>query len=202
MRPRPKRQKLTREEKARRIYDSLMAAAARVVGKEGYAATSIAKVTQEAGVSHGTFYNYFEDRQALFDTLLPHVGQLMTDQIRDSMPAELRGAERDVARFRAYCDFLRENPGFYRILYEAEVFAPAAHKAHIDRLTTGYRRSLDRARASGELGDFAGEELDDIVAILLGARAYVAMRYKATGDIPQSAVDAYARLVRSGIFSK
>ncbi|MGE3594128.1 MAG: TetR/AcrR family transcriptional regulator [Dehalococcoidia bacterium] len=52
-----------------------MQAAADVVGEEGYTAASIAKITARAGVAHGTFYSYFDDRQQLFDVLLPFVGR-------------------------------------------------------------------------------------------------------------------------------
>lgn len=201
LRPTPRKKKLSREEKTQQTFENLMAAAARVVGEEGYAATSIAKITQEAGVSHGTFYNYFEDRQALFDMLLPHVGQQMTQQIIEGVPRELAGAEREIARFAAYCRFLEDNPGFYRILYEAEVFAPAAHEEHIERLVRGYRQSLDRAVAAGDITGYSSEELDDIVAILLGARAYIAMRYKKSGKVSDTAMEAYARLMREGLFS-
>ena len=191
---------LTRDEKAQQTYRNLMDAAERIVGELGYAATSIAKVTEAAGVAHGTFYNYFRDRQALFDVLLPYVGQNMTDQITEDLAHVGNGIDREIARFRAYCAYLRSNPGFYRILYEAEVFAPVAHQAHIRRLTDGYHRALKRAMEAGDLRPISDDELTTIAAILLGARAYVAMQHKDTGDIPESAVQAYARLVRHGLF--
>ncbi|WP_322867556.1 TetR/AcrR family transcriptional regulator [Aquicoccus sp. G2-2] len=180
-----------------------MEAAARIVGENGYAGTTIAKVTQSAGVAHGTFYNYFEDRQELFDVLLPYVGEQMTDRITaDLADNPARGLDREVARFRSYCDYLRENPAFYRVLYEAEVFAPKAHKAHIRRLTEGYVRAMQRAMAAREIREMSDDALRTIAAILLGARAFVAMQYKDTGNIPDAAVDAYAALMRDGLFNQ
>lgn len=197
---RPRKQKLNREEKAQLTYRNLMEAAAHIVGEKGYAASTIAKVTQQAGVAHGTFYNYFEDRQELFDVLLPYVGEQMTDKITQDLADAGSGLEREIARFRAYCNYLRQNPGFYRVLYEAEVFAPKAHAAHIQRLSDGYIRSLRRAMAAGDLREMDADEMSATVSILLGARAYVAMQHKDTGQIPDSAVTAYARLMRDGLF--
>ncbi|MBC7133508.1 MAG: TetR/AcrR family transcriptional regulator [Roseovarius sp.] len=177
-----------------------MDAAADIVGEMGYAATSIARVTEAAGVAHGTFYNYFKDRQGLFDVLLPYVGQKMTDQITADLTHVGSGIDREIARFRAYCAFLKANPGFYRVLYEAEVFAPVAHEAHIRRLTDGYHRALRRAMDAGEMRPLPDEELAAVVAVLLGARAYIAMQHKATGIIPESAVRGYESLVRNGLF--
>ncbi len=199
-RPR-KKTKLTRDEKAQLTYRNLMDAAADIVGEMGYAATSIAKVTEAAGVAHGTFYNYFKDRQGLFDVLLPYVGQKMTDQITTDLTHVGTGIEREIARFRAYCTYLKANPGFYRVLYEAEVFAPVAHEAHIKRLSDGYHRALKRAMEAGDLRRMSDAELAAVVSILLGARAYIAMQYKDSGDIPETAVQGYANLMRYGLFS-
>jgi len=60
-----------RAENAKSIRDDLLAAAAAVVGKYGYANTSITRVTKLAGVASGTFYLYFPSRQALLDQILP-----------------------------------------------------------------------------------------------------------------------------------
>ena len=199
----------TRQEKAELTYQRLMDAAAEVVGEQGYAQASIAKITDRAGIAHGTFYNYFEDRRALFDALLPHVGHQMTDHITDAVHETGFGADREVARFQAFCTYLADNRGFYRILFEAEVFAPSAHAAHIDRLVDGYRRALERSIERGEIVDFDPDELETVVFALLGARAYVAMRFVSENDsgakkpsIPDSAVRAYEKLIRHGLFGK
>ena len=199
-RPQPRKKKLSREEKGQLTLRNLLEAAATIVGEHGYAATTIANVTREAGVAHGTFYNYFEDRQALFDVLLPYVGERMTDYITASLAGVGGGLEREVARFRAYCGYLRVNPGFYRILYEAEVFAPKAFDAHIERLTEGYVRAFRRAIAAGDCYEMGDEELRAIAGILLGARAYVAMQFKDTGVIPETAIAAYESLMKQGLF--
>jgi len=194
-----KRKKLTREEKSKQTYEALMASAAEVVGARGYAATSVAKVTEMAGVSQGTFYNYFDDRQTLFDSLLPYVGTNMIHEIAAEVPRAAQGWKREVERFRAYCHFLGRNPGFYRILYEAEIFAPKAHADHMKRMSEGLRRSFLRSIECGDMKKVDGEELDAIVFALLGARAYVAMNYGKGTEIPESAIAGYARLVR-GLF--
>lgn len=202
-----RKNRLTREEKAQVTYSRLMDGAAKVIGRDGYAAATIAKITSEAGIAQGTFYNYFEDRQELFDTLLPHVGQQMLDYIRDAMAASVLGADREVARFKAFCDYLSENPGFYRLLYEAEVFSPPAFAKHIRSLVEGYRNAFRRAEERREIGHYSDDELEVVIFILLGARAYVSMQFIAgvgeqTGDrlVPDAAVEIYGKLIRHGLF--
>lgn len=196
---------MTREEKARETYMRILEAAAQVVGEDGYADASVSKITRLAGVAQGTFYNYFRSRQHIFDKLLPYMGQQMLDHIRQSIPSEIVGAEREEARLRAFFEYLNDHPSFYRILYEAEVFAPRAHEEHFRVLTEGYRGALQRAVERGEIQGYDERELDSVIYILLAARAYLAMRYVhdgkgGTGPIPEHAVQAYVKLVTRGLF--
>src|SRR5436305_12989430 len=78
----------------RKIFD----AATRIVGKYGYAEASVARITEEAGVAQGTFYNHFESREALLDRLLHKVGIDMVRCIRERT-VRCHAARQDVDRF-------------------------------------------------------------------------------------------------------
>src|SRR6187401_2739448 len=99
----------------RKIFD----AATKIVGKYGYAEASVARITEEAGVAQGTFYNHFENRQELLDQLLPKIGIDMVRFIR-ALTGTAQTAQQEVERFSAFFDFIREVPEFLRILNEAE----------------------------------------------------------------------------------
>src|SRR5437762_12573333 len=76
----------------RKIFD----AATRIVGKHGYAEASVARITEEAGVAQGTFYNHFENRQELLDQLLPKIEMDMVHFIRArTSPAHAAKQESD-----------------------------------------------------------------------------------------------------------
>ena len=63
---------LTRGHKKKtRTRQSLLDAALEVLAERGEG-FSVADVASRAGVSHGTFYNYFRDRDELFDTLVAY----------------------------------------------------------------------------------------------------------------------------------
>jgi AcrR family transcriptional regulator len=210
-----RRRRQSRAERSESTLRALYDAAAAVVGEVGYAEASVARITARAGVAQGTFYNYFESRQDLFDRLLPRLGQNMLDWIREQVDPGLRGAEREVARMRAYFRFLDEHPEFYRILYEAETLAPAAHARHMEIIAAGLVRSLGRSLERGEMPDgYQRRDLEPIAFILLAARGYLSMRYGAGraqqgggqqggqqggGPVPDWVVDAYAKLIRQGL---
>ena len=69
--------KLTRAERNDEVKKRLFDAAAKVVGRLGYAEASVARITELAEVAQGTFYNHFENRQELLDQLLPTIGLQM-----------------------------------------------------------------------------------------------------------------------------
>lgn len=201
----PERPRQRRAERSEQIRTALIEAAADVVGEVGYADASIARITAKAGVAQGTFYNHFESRQQLFDDLLPQIGQRMIAFVVARVDPALRGAARDVARLRAYFEFLEENPEFYRILYEAETLAPVAHARHMQTILAGYVRALQRSLEAGELHpDIGARDLEPVALMLLSARGYLSMHYGAGretgGKVPDWVIDSYARLVSNGLF--
>jgi AcrR family transcriptional regulator len=184
----------------RRIFD----AAAKVVGKYGYAEASVARITEEAGVAQGTFYNHFENRQELLDQLLPKIGIDMVHFIRERT-GTAQAARQEIERFSAFFDFIREVPEFLRILNEAEYFAPVGYQKHLDNMSTAYVRILKRARLAGAIEDFSDEEFEAIVHMLMGARGYLSRRYSYSGGavtaVPDHVISAYQKLVTRGLFT-
>lgn len=172
----PQRRRMSREEKARVTRDGLLNAGCSVVAAEGYASASIAKIADLAGVAHGTFYNYFEDRQALFDELLPYEGLRMRDQIEEIARDAPPGMQREFIRFEAFLNYVIENEGFYRVLYEAEIFAPGAHRAHMDNIVNGYKRTFHRAMDENRMHRLGPQHVECLIYQILGMRAYAAMQ--------------------------
>lgn len=198
----PKLSRAKRNESTRRkIFD----AAAKVVGKHGYAEASVARITEAAGVAQGTFYNHFENRQALLDELLPAIGIDMVNFIRERTPSGVPAATREIERFRAFFDFVLRVPEFLRILNEAEFFAPTGYQKHLDNVSTAFVRILRRARDARDIEDFSDAEFEAVVHMFMGARGYLSRRYSHTagntaGAVPDHVITAYEKLITRGLF--
>ena len=196
--------KLNRVERNAWTKQKIFDAATKVVGKYGYAEASVARITEEAGVAQGTFYNHFENRQELLDQLLPKIGIDMVRFIR-AQTGTAHAARQEIERFGAFFDFIREVPEFLRILNEAEFFAPKGYQKHLDNISTAYVRILRRARLSGAIDDYSDEEFEAIVHMLMGARGYLSRRYSFLPDrvtaVPDHVISAYRKLVTRGLFS-
>jgi AcrR family transcriptional regulator len=195
--------KLNRLERNAWTKQKIFDAATKVVGKYGYAEASVARITEEAGVAQGTFYNHFENRQELLDQLLPKIGMDMVRFIR-ARTGTAQTAREEIERFTAFFDFIREVPEFLRILNEAEFFAPIGYQKHFDNISTAYVRILKRARLAGMISDFSDEEFEAIVQMLMGARGYLSRRYSYSGGtvaaVPDHVISAYQKLVTRGLF--
>jgi AcrR family transcriptional regulator len=195
--------KLNRLERNAWTKQKIFDAATKVVGKYGYAEASVARITEEAGVAQGTFYNHFENRQELLDQLLPKIGTDMVRFIR-ARTGTAQTAREEIERFTAFFDFIREIPEFLRILNEAEFFAPIGYQKHFDNISTAYVRILKRARLAGTISDFSDEEFEAIVQMLMGARGYLSRRYSYSGGtvaaVPDHVISAYQKLITRGLF--
>jgi len=197
--------KLSRAQRNESTRRKIFKAATRVVGKFGYAEASVARITEEAGVAQGTFYNHFESRQQLLDQLLPTIGLDMVNFIAERAAAGSDAATRELDRFGAFFDYLRQIPEFLRILNEAEFFAPAGYQKHFDNISTAFARILKRARNADQIEAYSDDEIEVIVHIFMGARGYLSRRYsysenKVVTAVPDYVISAYEKLITRGLF--
>lgn len=198
--------KPNRAEKARLTRERLLRAATEIVGEDGYAGTSIAKITARAEVALGTFYNYFASRQDLLDQLLPTVGEELLEFVRSRVGEIADPVARERTRLVAFFDYLTRNPHFYRILNEAEVFAPAGFRRHMRNMADSYRRALAHDARKGDVRGFDEREREAIAFMLLAARNYLSMRYSYRAGrvrrVPRHVIDAYTKLLTGGLFGQ
>lgn len=191
---------LSRAEQRQITRQALIDAASHVVGEQGYAGATVSAITRRAGVAQGTFYNYFQTREDLFDQLLPALTKKMFDHVRDAAAGAKTSREREEATMRGYFDFLYEVPSYYRILYEAETYVPAAYRSIMAMIADNYARQLDKARERGEIKAFSPRELEAVAYMLMGARHYLSMRHQHAGrrsrPMPDGVAKAYIKLIR------
>lgn len=199
--------KSSRADKQEKTRRALLQAAIDIVGDEGYSAATVGKITSCADVANGTFYNYFDSQQDIFDQLLPFMGDQLTAHIKAQVDKSLAGVARDRARFVAYFDFCRKNPSFLRVLNEAEVFAPSAYRQHVVAMYEGYLHGLERSAVKHEITGYDREELAPVVFMLMGIRSYMTMLYQ-YNYVGRSALsietmaDIYEKLLTVGLFKK
>lgn len=166
-----------REKKARETKEAIFNAAAKVVGRVGYAKASMAAIAAEANVSYGRIYLYFENQQDLFNKLLPHIGEAMLNYIAEKTREGRTTAERERLGIEANLHYVHTHPELHRVLNEAAFFAPESYRAYFRRMVESYRRSLLKGIHNGELAHYSAEETETLALMFIGAREYILQHY-------------------------
>ncbi len=148
-RPPRGRHRLPPEVIARSQRERLLEAAVRVVAKKGYAATTIADLTREAGISRTTFYEMFDDKEACFLAAYDGAVDALVRRIATAYEAEEGWPLRARAGLAALLEALAEEPELARLaLVDVGAAGPAAqrrYRAALQRLTPFFDEGRDFA---------------------------------------------------------
>ena len=65
--------KIPKQERSRLLVESIIDATAIVIAKHGLAAVTTARITDEVGISIGSLYQYFDNKEDLYEALLERI---------------------------------------------------------------------------------------------------------------------------------
>jgi AcrR family transcriptional regulator len=190
--------KAPRTDRGRRTLAAILDAAAAEFGDKGFHEASVSGITRRAGVALGSFYTYFDSKDAVFRALVRH----MSERVRDHVAPAIRAADGGIAAERAglaeFIGFVREHKEIYRIIDEAEFVDPESFRAHYAVTAERIRQRLEAAAARGELSGEVGEVHAWAV---MGMNVFLGLRYGVwDSDTPADEVaDAVARMLAHGI---
>jgi AcrR family transcriptional regulator len=164
----------------------LLAAMASVVAEKGYAATTVADVVREAGVSRSTFYELFSSKEGCFldayDEGVEDLLQAVRNAVHDA-DGDWRSQLR--AGIRAYLDRLARPDHFARVyIDEIHAAGAAALEARADalrRFAGRYHASFSQARAADP--SLREPDPDALLVLCAGTKQLVAERLRADGDV-------------------
>lgn len=167
-------QKLPKTARGRQTRDKLLQAAEIEFGSQGFHDASVSSITKQAGVALGTFYNYFESKEEIYRALVGY----MSHRVRSWIAARVADAPDRIAAERkglqAYLEFVREHPGLYRIIAEAEFVANDAFMEHYRGIATSYTANLRSASERHEIRDGDSEVWSWAI---MGMMVFLGMRY-------------------------
>lgn len=166
--------KLPKTKRGRQTRENLLHAAEAEFGERGFPEASIASITQRAGVALGTFYVYFESKEAIFRALVSYMGELTRQWIGervaeapDRLTAERRGVE-------AFIEFVRTHRNLYRVVSMAQFVAEDAFREYYRVFAKAYEENLKQA---AEAGDIREGDSDVWSWALIGMTVFLGMRF-------------------------
>ena len=163
-----------RTERGRRTQRAILDAAAAEFGEKGFHESSIVSITIRAGVALGSFYTYFESKEALFKALVADMSGRVRDHVAPALLGPTSALAAEGAALKAFLDFARGHKEIYRIIDEAEFVAPDAWRAHYQNTAARILERLQAARAKGEL---AVEPCEVHAWAIMGMNVFLGLRF-------------------------
>lgn len=165
--------------------EKLFRAAVTLIAEQGFSATTVDEIAEQAGVAKGTVYYNFASKSDLFEELLRHGVELLTADLREAAAstAAAGGGHVDAldAMVRAGLVFIDRYPAFTR-LYVAELWR--TNRAWNSTLLVVRKEAVAvverELRAGVEDGELSGDiDITLTAAALVGMVLVAALDWKA-----------------------
>jgi len=137
-----------------RTRDRVVAAARKVFEEHGYHDARVTDISKVAGVAHGTFYTYFDSKEAVFREVLKRMQAEMHAE-RSSPPPGLTPAERIAHANRGYYEAYRKNLRMMAVLEQVAMFEDQLRELRREM------RNLANLRSSRAIARWQAEGLVD-----------------------------------------
>ena len=184
------------EKTLRKILDAALAE----FGQQGFHDSSIVGITAHAKVALGTFYTYFDSKEAVFAALVRDMSGQVRDHVAPAMEHATDGLDAERRALAAYLRFVDGHQEVYRIIDEAEFVDPAGFRAHYETSADRIAGRLEAAAARGEIK--AGGALANEVHAwaIMGMNVFLGLRFGVWGGEDADEVADHANaLIRGGI---
>lgn len=192
--------KQPRTARGRQTLRKLLDAAAAEFGERGFHEASISAITRRAGVALGSFYTYFDSKDAIFRALVSDMSEAVKQAARGAIDPAMAPLDIECAALAAFLRFAGEHKEIYRIIDEAEFVDPESYRSHYETVARRIRERLERGVATGHFRPGIGEP--EAWAIM-GMNVFLGLRYaiwRERGDPDPDAAAAAARaLLAQGI---
>ena len=138
-----------RERKKRETRRRLVKAGLRLFREKGYDATTVEQIAEAADVAKGTFFNYFETKEAI----LPVLAEWRLRQLSDALSPEQGAPASPVARIKLALCLVAEDPLSDPVMMR-RLFAARRHRLDVrpvHALTDLLADQVRQAQAAGEI---------------------------------------------------
>jgi AcrR family transcriptional regulator len=193
--------KAPRTPRGERTLRKILDAAEEEFGQRGFAESSIVGITQRAGVALGTFYTYFDSKEAVFGAVVSDMSAQVRDHVAPAFREATSALDGERRALESFLEFARKHRDVYRIVDEAEVVDPVAYREHYETTATRIAARLSAARDNGEIAaDLSDDDLEIAAWAIMGANVFLGLRFAVWSSSDAKRVaEITNRLVRQGL---
>ena len=184
------------EKTMRKILDAALAE----FGEKGFSDSSIVSITSRAKVALGTFYTYFDSKEALFAALVRDMSSRVKDLVPPAIAEASDALDAEARTQRAYLEFVVANKEVYRIIDEAEFVDPDGFRAHYEAAAARIAARLRAGVESGQLRPADAFETEVQSWAYMGMNVFLGLRFFVwERNDPAKVAEIANRLLRQGL---
>ena len=194
--------KVPRTARGEKTLRKILDAALLEFGQKGFHESSIVGITRRAKVALGTFYTYFDSKEAVFAALVRDMSAQVRDYVAPALAEAKSGLDAELKALESYLGFVERHKEVYRIIDEAEFVDPAGYRQHYETASNRIAARLKAATERGELRD-DGPLANEVRAwAIMGMNVFLGLRFGVWGSELPADVAAHANaLLRDGMES-
>ena len=166
--------RLPKRKDGQKTFDHILLTAKKLFFKNGYQSTSINEIIERSGIATGTFYQYFDDKFALYSYLLNQYHHSMRNAISVAIKDATTRYEKERLGIRAFLKFTWKNPLAYRIIWESMFVDQKLFKEYYVTFSKDYMRQLGYASDAHEIR--SDIDLETLSYILMGISNFVGLQ--------------------------
>ena len=189
-----------RTARGQKTLRNILDAALGEFGEKGFSDSSIVGITTRAKVALGTFYTYFDSKEAVFAALVTDMSSRVRDHVAPALGGARDGLDAERLALEAYLGFVAGHKEVYRIIDEAEFVDPAGFKAHYETTASRIASRLATAAERGEIGGGDAFSIEVRAWAIMGMNVFLGLRFGVWGsESPAAVATEVNRLLRHGL---
>lgn len=169
--------------------------------KQGYHNTTIADITQAAGIAAGTFYLYFPNKLQLYKYILMEFQHDIRRQIAERVSNVEGRFEKEKEGIKTFIHYALKNPHAYNIIWESLYIDKKLFRDYYDGFAKRYEKGLRQSITDGEMHDV---DTELVSYILMGVSNFVGLKVLLDLGFNNENVDAIVdnvmNIIKTGIF--
>ncbi|HET7317377.1 MAG TPA: TetR/AcrR family transcriptional regulator [Sphingomicrobium sp.] len=193
--------KAPRTARGERTLRKILDAALDEFGERGFSEGTIVGITQRADVALGTFYTYFDSKEAVFKALVSDMSARVRDHVAPVLQSATDALDGEGKALESYLEFAREHKHVYRIIDEAEFADPEGFEKHYRTTAARIAARLDSGKSKGEVAASESRLASEVEAwAIMGMNVFLGLRFAVWGrEKPKEVARLANRMIRDGL---